>query len=569
MNKISTLLALVAILGFSLATQLAFGQKSETGSAKTEVFFDDFSYPLGQLPDNWTIDGDPMLWTINNSQMAGGQAPELALGYSFVFGTCRVVSAPVNIAGHDKLKLSYKQYLLNYEMDYGEIIGLDVAFNGTTEWQTIWQRPLGVANIPQGLVDHYISLPTDATTIQIAFRYEGNSYAINWWLIDDISLSTVADNDLICASFNGPAVPVIGKQGRYLVDVLNGGQYGQTNYTVKLKNNNGDVLTSSNGATLAYGEKTTCELLWTPQNNDLQITSLFAIVDFSQDENPENNLSATLAITVQPENVTAVQIGTNEFPVNFLPYNFFNNYSMTQTMYYPGEIGISGDSIIGIMYKNQFDENLDDMQLQLFLGETNLAEMSDEEWVNPQDFVNVFNGTLDFLKGPNQTYIPFDVPYRYTGQNLIVYSVKGFDQGYIFGPVFYCSVDSANYRSRAAEDSNMPFDPMNPPSYGYTMPSYPNITLFFKSSESAIESHESNQNTIAIYPNPSSNIVNIDSKELIREVKIIDASGRVLRNENCSGYQRSISVYEMQAGIYVVQVLTDRGITAQKLQIVK
>ena len=81
--------------------------------------------------------------------------------------------------------------LLRYEADFGEIIGLDVTFDGGQTWEALWENPLGLLNIPQNEFTYYFNTPSSATEMQFAFRFEGNNYAINLWAIDDIESMTV------------------------------------------------------------------------------------------------------------------------------------------------------------------------------------------------------------------------------------------------------------------------------------------------------------------------------------------------------------------------------------------
>lgn len=494
--------------------------------------------------------------------MAGGEAPELALGFSMAAGLSRLISTPVIVDGYNELQIKYKQYLINYAMDWGEVIGMDITFDSGTNWQVLWEQPLGTIDIPQDEFRYYFSVPSGATEMQFAFRYEGNSYAINWWLIDDISIESVVDNDLICSSFNGNAAPVAGVADTYSVEVLNGGKLSQGEYTVKLMKEGGIELASIAGANIGFAEKTEYELSWKPDAGDIGSSYLYAVVEFAGDEKPENNQSKNLNITVQPENIVPVSIGSGEIPVNFLPYNFFNMYSITQTIYYPEEIGTSGDSITAILYNNQFDDSLQDVHVQILLGETEQTQFNDE-WIDPAVFTMVFDGMLSFDKGPNQTLITLDNPYKYNGGNLVIYSSKSYEVGYIFGPVFMSSIDSNIYRSRAAETDGDPFDPMNPPTYGYNVEYYPNITLFHTTVGTSIANVEESNSAI-LFPNPAKNMLHVKTDEAILDVRMVDLLGQVVYQGAGGSHRHEINVGNLHPGFYLVQVLTPKGLITRR-----
>ncbi|MFA5418935.1 MAG: T9SS type A sorting domain-containing protein, partial [Bacteroidales bacterium] len=468
----------------------------------------------------------------------------------------------VDVEGYNELQIKFKQYLINYAMDWGEIIGMDITFDGGTNWQVLWEQPLGTVDIPQDEFKYYFSVPSGATEMQFAFRYEGNSYAINWWLIDDISIESVVDNDLICSSFNGSAAPVAGVAYTYSVEVLNGGKLAQADYTVKLMKEGGIELASVAGENIAFAEKSVYDLSWTPDAGEIGSSYLYAIVEFTGDEKPENNQSKNLNITVQPENIVPVSIGSGDIPVNFLPYNFFNMYSITQTIYYPEEIGMNGDTITALLYNNQFDDSLQNVHVQILMGETEQTQFNDE-WVDPAVFTTVYNGMLSFDKGRNQTLITLDNPYKYNGGNLVIYSSKSYEVGYIFGPVFMSSEDTNINRSRAAETDGEAFDPMNPPTYGYSVGYYPNITLFFSTVGTSIGTVEE-PNSVRLFPNPAMNILHVKSDEAILEVRMIDLLGQVVVQETGGSHQHEINVGNLNPGFYLVQVLTPKGLTTQR-----
>ena len=566
---ITSLFFLILILSCSFMNNSSFGQgkNNKQRTVIDTLMQEHFNYPIGQIPTGWILHGAQAPWSVNNSMMAGGEAPELALGYSFASGTSRLISPSINIQGYQKLCLKYKQYLINYQMDFGEIIGLDVAFDGdTTNWHTLWEQPLGTMDIPQNEFKYYINAPAGATEMQYAFRYEGNSYAINWWLIDDVILESVVDNDLLCSSFSGFSIPIKGVESHYSIEVLNGGNLPQTNYTVKLMKEGGIELASVPGESINFAEKKVYDLSWTPAEEEIGNTKIYGFIEFTQDEVPENNQSNNLNVIVQPGNIVPVSIGTEQIPLNYLPCNFFNKYSITQSMYYPEEIGMTGDTITGILYDNQFDDSLQDVHFQILMGETNQGQITDA-WINPSSFTSVFDGMLSFPKGRNQTFISLDNPYKYHGGNLVIYSNKSYNTGSIFGPVFLGSVDSTLNRSRAAETDDAPFDPMNPPSFGYSVGYYPNITLFYSNGLSSIDDNSKESSCILLYPNPAKDMLYIKTNETILDVKMINSIGQIMYKESIGSKKHKINVSNLNPGFYIVQILTQKGLTTHKIQV--
>lgn len=78
---------------------------------------------------------------------------------------------------------------------------------------------------------------------------------------------------------------------------------------------------------------------------------------------------------------------------------------------------------------------------------------------------------------------------------------------------------------------------------------------------------EYNANAISIYPNPSSNYLNIKSNNIDRiiSVKLIDVNGRILKSVAQHGNIIQLDISEEINGLYFVQIETDKAIYNKKL----
>ena len=75
----------------------------------------------------------------------------------------------------------------------------------------------------------------------------------------------------------------------------------------------------------------------------------------------------------------------------------------------------------------------------------------------------------------------------------------------------------------------------------------------------------SNETTLSVYPNPVSDILHIQTDEVIREIVVLDMFGRTLIRQQ--GNQRSINLQSIPAGNYVVRIHTETAIIP--IQIIK
>ena len=66
-------------------------------------------------------------------------------------------------------------------------------------------------------------------------------------------------------------------------------------------------------------------------------------------------------------------------------------------------------------------------------------------------------------------------------------------------------------------------------------------------------------NSLVLYPNPTSSILNIDTKgERIESVRIFNVSGQLMESE-LNNNNNSIDVSNYQSGLYIIQVETQNG----------
>ncbi|MBT5420436.1 MAG: T9SS type A sorting domain-containing protein, partial [Candidatus Cloacimonetes bacterium] len=140
-------------------------------------------------PDGWTLTGlNPGNWTQSTTSEAGGSSPESKLNWSPSFtGESRLVSPELNTAGSSTLDFEFRHYLNDFSgAEY--VLSLRTTSDGGTTWNTAWEiNPNG--NVGPELIQLEISTPdVGAQDFQIAFVFDGNSFNINYWYIDNIHL---------------------------------------------------------------------------------------------------------------------------------------------------------------------------------------------------------------------------------------------------------------------------------------------------------------------------------------------------------------------------------------------
>ncbi len=75
---------------------------------------------------------------------------------------------------------------------------------------------------------------------------------------------------------------------------------------------------------------------------------------------------------------------------------------------------------------------------------------------------------------------------------------------------------------------------------------------------------ENKENSTSVYPNPVKNELNISSIATLKNIKIINAIGQVILNENVTGNHYRVNTSSYKNGIYFVQIDSEKGKTTKK-----
>ena len=149
------------------------------------LIMEDFSG--GVPPTGWYIDGlGQGNWSASATNEAGGTAPELMFHYSPTFtGISRMCSMPVNTEDYDELTLEFKYYVSHFSGSY--TLGIATTSDGAT-WNTAWEL-INPSSIPATNETVVITTPdVGSPTFQMCFYFDGYSWNINNWNVDDVIL---------------------------------------------------------------------------------------------------------------------------------------------------------------------------------------------------------------------------------------------------------------------------------------------------------------------------------------------------------------------------------------------
>ncbi len=254
----------------------------------TSFFTEDFSsgtFP----PTGWSIVGlGQTNWSAVATNFAGGEAPEARLSWSPQFnGTSKLLSGPIATSGYNALVLDLKHYVDDYGGGYNLLI--ETTSNGTT-WNEVWSTAVNGAIGPESLVVLIDNSDVGSDNFQLAMTFNGDSYQINYWYIDDIMLSEALSADAAVTAINMPWLMATGTNVVPAAMVMNMGTSPAT-FDVSF-----EIL---NSGTAIYSETTTITSLGAFTSTEVTFPAWVAVsgnfvvevtAELSGDLNPENDM---------------------------------------------------------------------------------------------------------------------------------------------------------------------------------------------------------------------------------------------------------------------------------------
>jgi len=291
-----------------------------------------------------------------------------------------------------------------------------------------------------------ISIPLDdfaSMTGRVNFySFTETGYEDFDFYLDNVKIDTFApplDYDLKAMSITGSFTPQIGNTYEYTITVKNIGaetvEAGE--WTVSLmQEENETPLGTENGVELIADIAETFTFSWTPEV--IEDVQLYGVVSFENDENPANNSTPYLNVSVTPASL--IYIGNPASSTRFYhdPFNLYYRQSLTQTIYYEEELAIGMITSIGYNFQrggSSAGSNgypVDPKSVKIWMAHTDKEVFENStDAVSFGDFTLVFEGTIPVdVAGENDIVCELDTPFFYEGDNLVVMTQRVFETTY-------------------------------------------------------------------------------------------------------------------------------------------
>ena len=200
-------------------------------------------------------------------------------------------------------------------------------------------------------------------------------------------------------------------------------------------------------------------------------TTYYARVKSVCDATSESSWSAMC--TFLPSEMTIVGFGTSTN--GYLPTNNYYNYSLTQQIYTPAELGAAGNIISVAFYKNNTTEC--NRNMDIYMVSTTKNEFSGTtDWITVTDADKVFNGTINFANN-DWTTVTLNTPFSYDGTRNVAIIVDDNTGSYKSNTTFL-AFSASNQALRIYSDGTN-YDATSPNSYTGTVESTKNQVRLF------------------------------------------------------------------------------------------
>lgn len=541
-----------------------------------EESFEPSDVPVGTLPNGWEVMIPPNQgsgianWGAIGVDFLGGEANQMRFFTNPpMAGISRLVTNSINVQGHTNLRLTLKVALIAPRSSNQRIL-IEYTLDDGASWQPIWTHT-NVRSYGPVEDEHFFTVPAGTENLRLAFGYDGVTdeigTIINSFQQDDIVLDAPQFSDLRAVGFRGSSTPTPGETTSYQVEVINGGgtDIPGGDYTVQLFRRVGQssiLLNEVPGVDIPFGQEHTFSLDWTPDASFAgSYNRLFAVINYENDANPNNNTTHNLTLYVLTDADQPVEIGSgtlypqatgNSSPQK-MPWTFWYASSLRQTLYYANEIDMGGGAITAIKYKNNFFSNIFQRDVKIWIAHTNRHTMFGG-YEPFENFQLVFDGRLDFPSGENEILIPLQNPFEYQGGNIVVYTFSPWSENTgTMHEQFYASKTANSIRTIGYHGGFTGYNPENP-IYDPTKISdwHPNTTFYFSTG-----SLGSISGLVSDLDGNSINNVRVKIQASVLETQTNELGEFTLPYLNPGTYQIEFSKYGFETQEIAVQVFED------------
>ena len=281
-------------------------------------------------PTGWTIDAQSSHWTAVSSTNAGGTSKECQFDWKPQFtGISRLITGNINTTGATTLFVSFKHALSHYGGAY--TVGVASRSNAGA-WTTIWSivNPSSSIAATQVLFQ-FSNTDIGSATTQLCFFFNGNSYNINDWWIDDF---TVFKPYTLDAKMNTITTPSYIAQGNVNITgaVINYGTTNLTSLTLNYNINSGTTNTTNvSSINIAPGQSYnyTCTPVWAATPGNYTVKTWISGVNGVNPDSCHTNDTLTKVVSIATQSTSQLPLYEEFTSSTCAPCASFNSGTFT------------------------------------------------------------------------------------------------------------------------------------------------------------------------------------------------------------------------------------------------
>lgn len=332
-----------------------------------------------------------------------------------------LVSPPLGVEKGKKYHVSWSYELCRYGFtfedhynDFRIIAGPSMSYDALTVVAADIKQQLTEKNHEKFTVDGYFEAPEDGeyyVAFQVLTKDKNNEA---WIYINNFKITPSPDDDLGVVDVEVPAFVSSADDNYFDVTVYNNGSNPQSNYKVEvgISQLNGTFVpfaTTTEVPALAAHEKAVVRVKGHTASTGIQ--DLQAHVILEGDGFAGNDFSDYKEVEFYdgaPFNFHAVD-DASEWEDSSVPFCLFTEHSMSQSIYPAAKFGfdVKEPEIAGLGWEYKSERDIDDVELQILLGQTDQQEYSNDnpEYLGGQTLV--YEGTVKLEEGSHWLKVNF------------------------------------------------------------------------------------------------------------------------------------------------------------------
>jgi len=256
------------------------------------IFSEDFASGVVP-PTGWTVMGDGQTnWISATSANAGGVAPELEFYWNPQFdGVSRMVTPAISTSGYSALLLNLKHFLDDYGGANSYTLYVETTSDGGSTWNEVWSLTDPGANVgPETLSILIDNADVGSDNFQLAFTFDGDSYELDGWFIDDVLLEEALSLDAAAMDINVPSIITAGNAITPMGTVKNmGTETISFNVNLTIEESGGSVVYDENLSVTDLSALESMDMTWPEWTSTAGQFTCTLTTELTGDENPAND----------------------------------------------------------------------------------------------------------------------------------------------------------------------------------------------------------------------------------------------------------------------------------------